>query len=244
MRKYLVEFIGTTLFLTAIFGAVLTQSDLAPLGIGVALTAMVYAGGHISGAHYNPAVSVAVWVRGRLPVSELLPYIGAQLLGALAAYLLAHGIFGDQLSQLPDALDLDGVVFAAFLAELVFTFALGWVVLNVATSRDHPVNSFYGLSIGLIVTAGAVAVGSISGAAFNPAVAFALTLAGVFAWKWIWLYLVAQFAGAALAGLAFRFIEPEDAADLDVPEEDLRRSRSRGRGRRHGSRDRQSSRDA
>lgn len=235
MRKYIVEFIGTLLFLTAIFGAVLTASDLAPLGIGAALAALVYAGGHISGAHYNPAVSVAVLIRGRLPLADLAPYIGAQLLGALGAYLLSLGIFGNQLDQLPSGLDLGGVVVASLLAELVFTFALAWVVLNVATSRDHPVNSFYGLAIGLIVTAGAIAVGSVSGAAFNPAVTFALCVAGVFQWKWIWLYLLAQFVGAALAGLAFRLVEPDDAREPDEPEEELRR-RSQDRrplGRRH-----------
>lgn len=223
MRRYVVEFIGTLLFLTAILGAVLTGSDFAPLGIGAALVALVYAGGHISGAHYNPAVSVAVVLRGRLPLAELAPYIGAQLLGALAAYLLSLGIFGDKLDQLPSGLDLSGAVMAALLAEIVFTFALVWVVLNVATSRDHPVNSFYGLAIGAIVTAGAFAVGSVSGAAFNPAVTFALTVAGVFEWKWMWLYLLAQFVGGALAGLAFRWVEPDDTRGTDEPEDELRR---------------------
>jgi aquaporin Z len=218
-----VEFVGTLLFVVAIFGAVLTQSSLAPLGIGAALAALVYAGGHVSGAHYNPAVSVAVVVRGRLPLADLAAYLGAQVLGALGAYLLSLGIFGDQLDKLPSGLDLSGAVVAAFLAELVFTFALAWVVLNVATSRDHPVNSFYGLAIGLTVTAGAIAVGSISGAAFNPAVTIALTLAGVFEWKWIWLYLLAQVVGAALAGMAFRLVEPEQSRASSEPEDELRR---------------------
>jgi aquaporin Z len=222
VRKYLVEFIGTALFMTAIFGAVLTGGGLAPLGIGAALMALVYAGGHISGAHYNPAVSLAVFVRGRLPVGDLGPYVAAQLLGALVAYLVALGIFGDQLDG-ASAKSLNSVVLAALLAELVFTFALAWVVLNVATSDDHPVNSFYGLAIGFTVTAGAVAVGSTSGAAFNPAVAFALMLSGLFAWKWIWLYLVAQLVGGALAGLVFRYVEPEDRDLDDEPEGDLRR---------------------
>lgn len=235
MRKYVVEFLGTTLFVTAIFGALLTGSTLAPLGIGLALAAMVYAGGHVSGAHYNPAVSVAVVVRGRLPLAEFAPYVGAQLLGALAAYLLSLGIYGDQLDTLPNGLDLSGVVLAAFLGELVFTFALAWVVLNVATSRDHPVNSFYGLAIGITVTAGAIAVGTISGAAFNPAVTLALTVAGVFEWKWIWLYLLAQLVGAALAGLAFRYVEPDGPSAPDEPEDELRRGNrsKRSAGHRH-----------
>lgn len=210
MRRYLAEFLGTMLFITAIFGAVLTRSDLAPLGIAGALIALVYAGGHLSGAHFNPAVSLAALIRGRLDLADFVPYVAAQLLGALVAYVLALGIYGNQLDQLPSGLDLNGVVVAAFLAELVFTFALAWVVLNVATSRDHPANSFYGLAIGLVVMSGAIAVGSISSAAFNPAVAFALNVAGVLEWKWIWLYLVAEFAGGALAGLAFRALDPQD----------------------------------
>jgi aquaporin Z len=232
VRRYVVEFVGTLLFVVAIFGAVLTQSSLAPLGIGAALAALVYAGGHISGAHYNPAVSVAVAVRGRLPLADLGAYLGAQVLAALGAYLLALGIFGGQLDKLSSGLDLSNVAGAAFLAELVFTFALAWVVLNVATSRDHPVNSFYGLAIGSTVTAGAIAVGSISGAAFNPAVTVALTVAGVFEWKWIWLYLLAQLVGGALAGMAFRFVEPEQARPSSEPEDELRRDPLPGRRRR------------
>jgi aquaporin Z len=221
VRKYLVEFIGTTLFMTAIFGAVLTGSALAPLGIGAALMALVYAGGHISGAHYNPAVSLAAFVRGRLPASDLGPYVAAQLLGALVAYLFALGMFRDHFRT--PTVNLSSIVLAALLAELVFTFALAWVVLNVATSDDHPVNSFYGLAIGFTVTAGAVAVGLLSGAAFNPAVVFGLSLYGVIAWKWIWLYLVAQLVGGALAGFVFRYVEPEDRDIKDEPEDDLRR---------------------
>ncbi len=228
MRRYVVEFIGTLLFLTAIFGAVLSGSKLAPLGIGAALMALVYAGGHVSGAHYNPAVSVAVVVRGRLPVADLLPYIAAQLLGALGAYLIALATYGDVLDPLTSGLNLSGRMFAALLAELVFTFALCWVVLNVATSDDHPVNSFYGLAIGFTVTAGAIAVGAISGGAFNPAVTVAFMAARIFAWKWIWLYLLAQFAGGALAGLLFRYVEGDDARSEEEPEDDLRRKPADG----------------
>lgn len=170
-------------------------------------------------------------MRGRLPLADFAPYIAAQLLGGLVGYLLALGMFGDSLDALPAGLDLEGVVFAAFLSELVFTFALGWVVLNVATSRDHPVNSFYGLAIGLTVAAGAIAVGSISGAAFNPAVAVALTVAGVLQWEWIWLYLLAQLLGGALAGLVFRAVEPSDDAVTEEPEEDLRRHEHEHRSR-------------
>lgn len=210
MRRYVAEFIGTLLFVTAIFGAVLTQPALAPLGIGAALIALVYAGGHLSGAHFNPAVSLAVAIRGRLAWVDFVPYVAAQLLGGLVAYFLSLGLYGDQLDRLPPGLDLDGMVVAVFLAELVFTFALVWVILNVATSRDHAGNGFYGLAIGLIVMSGAIAVGSVSSAAFNPAVVFTLNVAGVLQWQWSWLYLLAELLGATLAALAFRALNPED----------------------------------
>jgi len=88
---------------------------------------------------------------------------------------------------------------------------LAFVVLNVATSKDHPNNSFYGLAIGFTVLAGAVAVGGVSGGAFNPAVAFGASIMGLIAWANIWLYLVGCLAGGAVAGVAFRWLNPDDA---------------------------------
>lgn len=209
MNRYCAELVGTFLFVTAVLGAVLSGSDLAPVGIGAALMVLVYASAHISGGHLNPAVSLGAFLRGRLSGADLLPYIAAQLVGAALAWLVSLGIWSDELDAV-SALDTGGNVLAVLLAELVFTFALVYVVLNTATSRDHEGNSFYGLAIGFTVLAGAVAVGSVAGAAFNPAVAFGLTLAGLLAWKWLWLYLVAQLVAAAAAAFTFKALNPED----------------------------------
>jgi aquaporin Z len=173
---------------------------------------MVFAGGHISGAHYNPAVTLAVFLRGRLPGSDVAPYVVAQVLGASAAAGLTRWLAGPAPSA---ALAVSGKAAAvALVAELVMTFALAYVVLSVATSKDHPNNSFYGLAIGFTVLAGAVAVGGLSGGVFNPAVAVGVSIAGLVSWSALWLYLVANLAGGALAAVAFRLLNP---GDLEQP---------------------------
>lgn len=207
MRKYVTEFIGTFFFVFTICGAVLTGEPLAPVAAGAVLAAMIFAGGHISGGHFNPAVSVAVFIRGRLAVSDLLPYIGAQLLGGFVAALTAKFV----VNVKPVALTATGRdLVAAFVAEALITFALAYVVLNVATSKAHPNNSFYGLAIGFVVLAGAVAVGVVSGGAFNPAVGLGVVIAGLASWSMLWVYLVATLIGGAAAGYAFRFLNPGD----------------------------------
>ncbi len=207
MRKYAVEFIGTFFLVLTVVCAVNTNPALAPLGIGAVLMTMIYAGGHVSGAHYNPAVSVAAYVRGRLPASELAPYMGAQLLGAAVAGLIGGRFLVETTVNDTYTGKALGI---ALVAEFLFTFALAWVVLNVATSRDHEGNGFYGLAIGFTVMAGAIAVGSLSGGAFNPAVGFGASVAGMFAWANIWIYIVAPVLGGAAAGFAFKAINPED----------------------------------
>jgi len=203
MRKYVVEAIGTFfLVMAAVLGG--------GLAAGFMLAAMIFAGGHISGGHFNPAVSIAAFVRGRLEQSDLLPYIGAQLGGGLVAGLLTGWI--RDFSEVGRIGTFDGeLVPQAFLVELLITFALAWTVLNVATSKDHPDNSFYGLAIGAVVVGGGLAFGGLTGGAFNPAVGFGATLAGGIEWANIWVYLLACPAGGALAGLAFKQLNPEDA---------------------------------
>jgi aquaporin Z len=207
-RKYAVELIGTFLFLFTIAASVLSASTLAPLAIGAALMVMIYAGGHISGGHYNPAVTLAALVRGRIGVADAIGYWIAQLIGGLLAMALARWmIHPAQVSTLT----LSGhQLSAAFIAELLFTFALCYVVLNVATSKDHPTNSFYGLAIGFTVVTGAIAVGAISGGVFNPAVAISGAAIGLFAWPTLWAYLLAQLVAGAAAGLAFLTLNPDD----------------------------------
>jgi aquaporin Z len=214
MRKYGTEFVGTFFLVFTICNAVLAKAPLAPLAIGVVLAAMVFAGGHISGAHYNPAVTVAVFLRGRLPARDIAPYFAAQILGASAA----AGITRWMVGPVPDpAFAAHGKGIAVALgAEVLVTFALAYVVLNVATSKDHPNNSFYGLAIGFTVLAGAVAVGGLSGGVFNPAVAFGVSITGLVSWSMLWVYVVANFAGGALAAVAFRLFNPTDVHETSV----------------------------
>ncbi len=212
MRKYLVEFIGTFFLVFTVCCAVVKGGVIAPIAIGSALMVMVYAGGHVSGGHFNPAVTLAVLLRGRITSAEAVPYWVTQLVAGLVGALVAKFVINPPSSL--GALDLSvsaRVMWGAFVAELLFTFALAWVVLNVATSKDHPNNSFYGLAIGFTVLTGAVAVGGVSGGAFNPAVALGIMTFGLSAWKNFWIYLLADLIGAALAAYAFKAANPDDA---------------------------------
>jgi aquaporin Z len=167
---------------------------------------MVFAGGHISGAHYNPAVTLAVFLRGKCPIGDVVPYMVAQVIGAVAAAFTVSFLKG---SPQVAAGELEAT--RALLAELLFTFALCYVVLNVATAKGTEGNSFYGLAIGFTVLAGAFAVGPVSGGAFNPAVAVGLTTLGVFKAANIWVYLLGNFGGAALAATVFKFVNGSDS---------------------------------
>ncbi|MDB6002959.1 MAG: permease, glycerol uptake facilitator [Rhizobacter sp.] len=207
-RKLAVELIGTFFLVFTVGATVYSGSQFAPLAIGAALMVMIYAGGHISGGHYNPAVTLAALVRGRIGPRESVAYWITQLVAGVLAALVVRGI----VTRGPvGTLALSGhAMTAAFVAELLFTFALTYVVLNVATSKDHPNNSFYGLAIGFTVLTGAFAVGGISGGAFNPAVALGGAVMGLFAWKTLWVYLVAQVLAGTAAGATFRILNPDD----------------------------------
>ena len=165
----------------------------------------VYAAGHVSGAHFNPAVTLAVWIRGRCETKDVLPYWIAQVLAAIVVALVA--VFLVERSGTP--LEIKSLS-AVFVAEFLFTFALAYVVLNVATAKGTSGNSFYGLAIGMTVMAGAFAVGSIGGAAFNPAVAVGAALMKLLSFSQIWVHIVADLAGGLVAGLVFKFLNPDD----------------------------------
>ena len=207
-RKYATEFIGT-FFLTFMVGvAALSGSTFVPLAAGATLMVMVYAGGHISGGHYNPAVTLAALVRRRIGGRDAVAYWAVQVVAGIVAGAVARAVVNPATVK---TLTLSGhTEAAAAVVELLVTFALCYVVLNVATSKDQPGNGFYGLAIGFTVAAGAFAVGGISGGVFNPAVALGGTTAGLFAWSTIWVYLVAQLAAGIAAGLAFRALNPSD----------------------------------
>ncbi|WP_018215492.1 MIP/aquaporin family protein [Salinispora vitiensis] len=210
MRRYATELIGTYFLLLTIGLAVTTMNALAPVAIGGILMVMIYAGGHISGAHFNPAVTLAVLIRGRIKGADAGGYILAQLLGGLAGAVTSQLILDNAK---PTALSPAGrEIWMALAVEALFTFALAYVVLNVATSSSHPDNSFYGLAIGATVLVGVITVGGISGAAFNPAVAFGGAAIGLFAWSAIWIHLLAQAIGATLAAMAFLALSEQDRA--------------------------------
>jgi aquaporin Z len=179
--------------------AAATAGRLAPLAIGGVLMVMVFAGGHVSGAHYNPAVSTAMLLRGKLTTAEYGAYVATQAVAALVAAAVV-AILGYAPAH-------QAVVAGAgkmLIVEFLFTFALAYVVLNVATANDTEGNSFYGLAIGFTLAVGILAVGPISGGAFNPAVALGGTVMGLFSAAHIWIYLLADFAGGAAAAAVFR----------------------------------------
>lgn len=207
-RTALAEAIATFLFVLSIIGAVNSGSPLTTLAIGFALAVLVYATGHISGAHLNPAVSIAVFLRGGLGVVDLIAYIVAQLIGAVVAALVSFALW----PAAEAAAEIE--VGPAFIVEALFTLALVWVVLNVATSKDTDGNSFYGLAIGGLVFVGATTVGPISGGGFNPAVALGLSVSGQFAWSNLWLYVLAPIVGAAIGALLFRVLNTDDAKKI------------------------------
>src|SRR6187431_1853102 len=208
MKKYIAEFIGTfflvlTVGCTVIPGA---AGVIAPLAIGAALMVMIFAGGHISGAHYNPAVTLGVFLRGRCPASDVVPYMIAQVAGAAAA---AATVIFLKAGATPPPPSFPPVM-PAFVAEFLYTFALVYVILNVATAKANAGNSFYGLAIGMTVMVGAFAVGPISGAAFNPAVAIGVAIMGLSPWPALWIYLAANFLGGAVAAVVFKALNPAD----------------------------------
>lgn len=207
MKKYLTEFIGTFFLVFAVGMCVIEPGagSLAPLAIGSALMIMVYAGGHVSGGHYNPAVTLAVWLRGRCPTSDLPGYWVAQILGGVVAALLSIYLKGN-----PTVTPSDIKVVPALISELIGAFALAYVVLNVATAKATEGNSHYGLAIGFTVATMAFAVGGISGGAFNPAVAIGMTFMHLAKASNLWIYLLANLAAGALAAATFRWVNPDD----------------------------------
>ncbi|HWB58321.1 MAG TPA: aquaporin [Chthoniobacteraceae bacterium] len=209
MRKYIAEFIGTFFLVLTVGATVLpgTPGVIAPLAIGASLMIMVYAGGHISGGHFNPAVTLAVFTRGKLDAKDVVPYWIFQLLGGVAAAFTAMWLTGKAGAGTPIAPDM---VPKALVAEFLFTFALAYVVVNSATAKGTAGNSFYGLAIGFTVVVGAFAVGGISGGAFNPAVATGIGLMKLVPISQIWIHIVADLAGGLVAGLAFKCLNPDD----------------------------------
>lgn len=208
MKVYLTELIGTfflvlTIGMTVIGG----KADFAPIAIGSALMVMIFAGAHISGAHYNPAVTIAVLLRGKILLHDAVRYIFAQIGGALLASLTVVYFLHDKIAILQTSIvhPVPGI-----LAEFLGTLALCYVVLNVTTSKSTAGNNFYGLAIGFTVTAMAYCFGNISGGVFNPAVAIGISFMRIVEWSNIWIYLAGCFAASVAAAFIFKITNPED----------------------------------
>lgn len=209
MARYITELIGTFFLVFSIGMVSINGLADAPLAIGLALTALVYMGGHVSGAHYNPAVTLAIYLRGVMEKSDVVPYLAAQLLGAWFAATLVHLITGETFAPAPG---VDGVP-APLLAEILATFVLVLVILNVATAKATEGNSYYGVAIGFTVAGFAWSVGGISGGVFNPAVGTGLIVVDAFAgdgsFQALWLYWVAPILGGVGAVAVFRVQNPD-----------------------------------
>lgn len=208
MKKYVYEFIGTFFLVFTVGMTVLNPNGvgyLAPVAIGSALAVMVFAGAHISGGHYNPAVSLAVFLRGKLKLRHMWFYWVAQIVaGILAAFLTLY--FKGSPAEMP----MDPEPLKALIAEFLFTFALCFVVLNVATAKETKGNAFYGFAIGFTVLVGAYAVGAISGAAFNPAVAIGITIMNLSIWANFWILLAGSLLGGIAAAFVFNASHPSE----------------------------------
>lgn len=204
--KYLYEFIGT-FFLVLTVGMTVLNPDgadlLAPLAIGSILAVMVYAGGHVSGAHYSPAVSLAAYLRKKISSNDLWLYWIAQLAAGVVAALVTIYLKGNRADA-----PLEPDHLKALLAEFLFTFALCYVALNVATTKATAGNSYFGWAIGFTVLVGAYAVGAISSGAFNPAVALGLTILNLSHWSNIWIFVVGNLLGGAAAAYVVNAADP------------------------------------
>jgi aquaporin Z len=203
MKKYLVEFIGTFFLVFTVGIAVRQGAPFAPFAIGSILMVMIFAGGHISGGHFNPAVTLAVFLRGRCERRDVVPYWIAQFAAGLVAALVVNVVLRGRVD--PAVVAIHPTV-SSFIVEFLFTFALCWVVLNTATAKGTVGNSFYGLAIGFTVLVGAITVGGISGGAFNPAVGLGVWTMGLESVKQFGVYLVSEGAGAVVAAVAYRAI--------------------------------------
>jgi aquaporin Z len=208
IRKYAVELIGTFFLVFTVAVSSLSRSTFTPFAAGAALMVMVYAGGHISGGHYNPAVTMAALWRRRIGLPDAVAYWAVQLVAGLVAGVIAHAVVNP--GSVTTLHPVGRALVAVALVEFLFTFALCYVVLNVATSKDQADNSFFGLAIGFTVLAGAFAAGGISGGAFNPAVSLGAAAGGLFAWSTLWVYIVVQAVAGIAAGVTFLALNPDD----------------------------------
>lgn len=208
-QEALAEGIGTFILVFAGTGSVIVNSisngTVTHLGIsfvfGAVVAALIYGMGHLSGAHFNPAVTLGFWASGFFPKRRVLPYILAQVLGAIAASALLLISLGS-VANLGATLPLNGNWFQSLVLEIVLSFILMFVILGSGLDRRAHVG-FAGLAIGLTVGLEAAFMGPITGASMNPARSFGpAVVAGI--WQHHWVYWVAPILGAQLAVAVYR----------------------------------------
>jgi len=207
----LMELLGTAILVFTIQVTAGLGSTGAPFAIAAIFITLVFAGGPISGAHYNPAITLAVKLRGKCSFQDLIEFWIAQVLGGFLGALLG-GIMTGTFTTIGVG---EGFNFTqAMLAELIFTFVLCFVVLGVTTSNKATDNHYYGLAIGLVLLSGNVAVGPISGGAFNPGVALGLSFAtGLNSFGYAISVVIANLVGGILSSFFFFLVAPDQFND-------------------------------
>ena len=213
LKKYIVEFIGTFFLVLTICMTSYSKvsADLQPLAVGSMLMVLIYSMGYLSGAQFNPAISLAIYLRGRINLKEMGFYWIAQILGAVAAAMMTAVLISAKppvglIASTPQFFSM----VPSLIAEVLGSFALTWVILTVATSKALDGNNFYGLAIGFTVTALMYTLGSVSGSAFNPVVAIASCIAHLSTWNNLWIYMVGGLGGAVLGTIAFKYISGDE----------------------------------
>ncbi len=209
-RKYVVEFVGTFfLVMTICMTSGGGLGHIAPTAAGLMLIVIMYSGFHISGGHFNPAVSLAVYLRGKLNSGDVLPYIVGQFLGGTLAAMLAGFLLSSM--GIPEASPKELDIVPSLIAEVLGTILFVYVFLNLTTIKKTAGNVFYGLTLGCTMTAAMYAFGGVSVGAFNPAIALSLTMASLTSWASIWIFLVANFAGGVLAAFLSQYVNGPEA---------------------------------
>ena len=208
MKKILNEFIGSFFWTLSMVMCLLGNADqYTGLAVGAMLMVLVFAGGHLSGAHYNPVVTVAVWLRGKCSVSDVPIYIFAQLIGAAIAAIVVDSVLLQKLGELNFP---KSGLFPTFGSEFLGSFVIVYVLLNVATAKDTAGNSFYGLAVGGCLMACIYSFGNLSGGAFSPAVSLGMAISKIIPFSSIWIYWIAVLLGGILVAFTFLFVNGKD----------------------------------
>lgn len=214
--KVLAEFVGTYYLVFVVGCNVLTGSIGSALSIGAMLMVMIYALGSVSGANFNPAVTVAIWSsqRGLLPAKDAVLYILGQIAGGICAALTYGALFGRAFVIGPGG---QYTLMAAVVVEVLYTMALCYVVLNVTTTRKQDGSNYFGLAIGFTVISASLTIGGISGCVLNPAAAVGCSLVlgiyeGFDSYSVLYMpvYTFVPLLGSVLAAGAFYIVQKRD----------------------------------